>query len=77
MQKVGKVKNYNGLTGNIINEEKKYIFSDNGTFGEVKNDDLVIFDVVHENIASNVRKCIPEDVHTYIKKHIKNDMPKE
>lgn len=72
MRKIGKVKNYNGVTGNIISDNKVYVFSNRGVFGNINNNDLVAFEILDDNdIVTNVRKCLNESLESYIKKYIK------
>lgn len=73
MQRIGKVRNYNGITGTVVSENKVYVFSNHGIFGEVKNDDWVTFDILSNDIVTNVRKFVNESIHTYIKKNFKKN----
>ena len=56
---VGKVKNFNGVIGEIVTEEKNYVFTYNGLEDKVKNDDLVFFKIASKDsdVVTDVTLC--------------------
>ena len=63
--KIGKVYEYNGITGKIVSEDKIYNFSYLGLDGEVSKDDMVSFRI------SNASKEIATDIKPYVNKDLK------
>lgn len=62
--KVGKVIEFDGYTGEIVDKEKKYIFLDQDILDNVENNDIVVFQgekVGDINRAFLVRKLTPKD----------------
>ena len=62
--KVGKVIEFDGYTGEIVDKEKKYIFLDQDILDNVENNDIVVFQgekVGDINRAFLVRKLAPKD----------------
>ena len=68
--KFGKVANYDGVLGQIVTEDNKYMFSYVGVFEKVKNGDFVCFNVMDEkdNIAYDVKPIEMDSSLTLSKK---------
>ena len=66
---VGKVRNYDGITGEIVTEKETYYFSYYGIAKEVKNGDLVSFTIVDkdDNLAVDVRPYVKVDLKSLMK----------
>lgn len=69
LYKIGRVKDYNGIKGNIITKDDNYFFLDVDTNNDINIGDLVRFrpeNVQNENRAFFVKKLVMKNEKNYI-----------
>ncbi len=70
---IGKIYKYDGVTGEIMSEDKAYVFSYNGLEEDIKVGDIVNFKIRDKNsdVVTDIRKYDSNNLKTLLGEYVR------